>query len=144
MTRLAEAMQPLRVFIDGHNLLFRLGALYGPEGREPLKQDLEALLMRWPSASARLWFDAEESQEIEVHDRFQVSYAGGKGRDKADKAILQTLWDERLESRPPTFVVSDDRGVWRRALGLRGIRVSCYEFRCVLRMEGPGTEAEHH
>jgi hypothetical protein len=143
MTALAQSRRPWRLVIDGHNLLFRLGSVYGPHARDLLIDHACALTHRFPLASVELWFDGDEDETVVDQPRLRVQFAGGKGKDKADKGILQDLWRRRTERDIPTFVVSDDKGVWRRSLGLGGVRVCCAEFRALLGVNGPGAEAEH-
>jgi hypothetical protein len=146
LIKATTTLKPVHLIIDGHNLLFRLGVRYGPNARSLLIQDCADLIQRWPSLQISLWFDGDTSEDIiQSNPRLMVKFAGGKGRDKADKAILQALY-ERHQRRENglCLVVSDDKGVWRRALGLGGVRVCCAEFLCLLAVEGPGAEAEHH
>ncbi len=138
-----QAQQPVRVIIDGHNLLFRLGFLYGPGGRDRLIEHVREMVETWTTLSVMLWFDGDVSETLVTHPRLETHFAGGKGRDKADKAILNHLRERRVQGLEASFVVSDDKGVWRRALGMGGVRVCCAEFRCLLSMTRPGTEPEH-
>jgi hypothetical protein len=159
-----QSEQPCLVIVDGHNLLFRLSVLFlqwfeggrpSLEAREQLSQRLLQKVTNYKSLRIELWFDGDEESSTQLHERLQVNYSGGKGKDRADRRIISSLRGSAaianisLTSPPlhafqfdadPTalaFVVTDDLGLARRIRKTNVMPIACGEFRGFVLKESP-------
>ncbi|MEK9812319.1 MAG: hypothetical protein VW440_04650 [Bordetella sp.] len=164
-----QSQQPCLVIVDGHNLLFRLSILFfqwfedgrpSLEAREQLTQRLLQRVMDYKSLRIELWFDGDEESSTKLHERLQVNYSGGRGKDRADRRIISSLRgfpataNTSLASPSPhapefgadptalTFVVTDDLGLARRIRKTTVIPIACGEFRGFILEESPFSTKE--
>jgi len=94
--------KPLRLMIDGHNMLPKIkpfiGGQYfsegkGPtlEGRKLLIDRVRLLTERHTLIEADIWFDGPIEEDWSESMNLRIWFSGGKGADRADKKILEGL-----------------------------------------------------
>ncbi|OYU31616.1 MAG: hypothetical protein CFE39_07220 [Comamonadaceae bacterium PBBC2] len=132
--------RPCRLLIDGHNLLPKLkpliGASYFKTGHGPTAQARALLIERvktltdWhPLLQADIWFDSPEDQHWSETDNLRVWFSGGKGSDRADGRILESLQSEVYRGTQTTrLVVTEDRDLLAKAHARGAIEVSPLEL----------------
>jgi cell division protein FtsB len=134
--RLGEG-QPLRLIIDGHNVLFTLVGLFGrfyengvpaDEARKELIFRVDRLGRLFPSVIVDLWFDSPTSARETVSDQLNVFYSGGAGSNRADNQIVSALKAMPISTSCPRFLVSDDRELGERCRIENAVVVGCDEF----------------
>lgn len=117
-----NADQAVLFIIDGHNLLYALRPQFaaqladghpGGAAREALMEMLVAAFTG-PRQAVRVYFDGGTAHAERRSEQVEVIYPGGKGDQRADKAILQVL-DGRENDRSPVTVVTRDIKLARRA-----------------------------
>ncbi len=132
--------RPCRLLIDGHNLLPKLkpliGASYfkaeqGPtaQARALLIERVKTLTALHPLLEADIWFDGPDDQHWSETDNLRVWFSGGKGSDRADGRILESLQSEVYRGTQTTrLVVTEDRDLLAQAQGRGAIGVSPLEM----------------
>ena len=132
--------RPCRLLIDGHNLLPKLkpliGTSYFKAGQGPTAQARALLIERvktltdlHPLLQADIWFDSPDDQHWSESDNLRVWFSGGKGSDRADGRILESLQSEvYLGSQTTRLVVTEDRDLLAQAQGRGAIGVSPLEM----------------
>jgi hypothetical protein len=132
--------RPCRLLIDGHNLLPKLkpliGASYFKAGQGPTAQARALLIERiktltalHPLLQADIWFDSPDDQHWSETDNLRVWFSGGKGSDRADGRILESLQSEVYRGTQTTcLVVTEDRDLLAQAQGRGAIGVSPLEM----------------
>ena len=92
--------QPIRLMIDGHNVLHQLKSAWGEyfenghpgrRAREQLARELHNLGSHTPSLLVDLWFDGPAAESYTLSDQMRVLYSGGEGEDRADRCIEAAL-----------------------------------------------------
>jgi hypothetical protein len=133
-----EARLPCHVVIDGHNLVFRLSALFrhlfdsgrpGSAAKGLLVERLLAQIAWAESLRITLWFDGTDPAIETPHPQLTVRYSGGTGPDRADREIVAYLKTQVPESLHPVFLVTDDVDEARRATKTGAQVIPCGEFR---------------
>lgn len=131
---------PCRLLIDGHNLLPKLkpliGASYFKTGHGPTAQARALLIERvktltalHPLLEADIWFDGPDDQHWSETDNLRVWFSGGKGSDRADGRILESLQSEVYRGTQTTrLVVTEDRDLLAQAQARGAIGVSPLEM----------------
>jgi hypothetical protein len=118
------AAQDLLVIIDGNNFLFTQSPRYG-DYREPgfpgdahqerLIADVLALLDRRPDLAVDLWFDNPVPAIDQRGTRLRVIQSGGKGKNRADQAILAFLKRHKDSPDPrPYLLITQDKKLKKR------------------------------
>lgn len=140
---LAECLlraRPCRLMIDGHNLLPRLKPLIGSDyfkvGQGPnakaralLIERVKNLTEKHPLLHADIWFDGPDDQHWSETDNLRVWFSGGKGTDRADGRMLESLQAELYRGTETTrMIVTEDRDLLRRAQERGAIGVSPLEM----------------
>jgi hypothetical protein len=132
--------RPCRLLIDGHNLLPKLkpliGASYFKAGQGPTAQARALLIERvktltalHPLLQADIWFDGPDDQHWSETDNLRVWFSGGKGSDRADGRILESLQSEVYRGTQTTrLVVTEDRDLLAQAHARGAIGVSPLEM----------------
>jgi hypothetical protein len=132
--------RPCRLMIDGHNLLPKLkpliGASYFKVGQGPTAQARALLIERvktltalHPLLEADIWFDSPDDQHWSETNNLRVWFSGGKGSDRADGRILESLQSEVYRGTQTTrLVVTEDRDLLLKAQELGAIGVSPLEM----------------
>ncbi|MFO0106850.1 MAG: hypothetical protein ACK52H_06205 [Burkholderiales bacterium] len=132
--------RPCRLLIDGHNLLPKLkpliGANYFKPGQGPNAQARALLIERVKTLTALhlllqadIWFDGPDDQHWSETDNLRVWFSGGKGSDRADGRILESLQSEVYRGTQTTcLVVTEDRELLAQAQGRGAIGVSPLEM----------------
>jgi hypothetical protein len=132
--------RPCRLLIDGHNLLPKLkpliGASYFKAGQGPTAQARALLIKRvktltdlHPLLEADIWFDSPDDQHWSETDNLRVWFSGGKGSDRADGRILESLQSELYRGTQTTrLIVTEDRELLAQALARGAIGVSPLEM----------------
>lgn len=132
--------RPCRLLIDGHNFLPKLkpliGASYFKAGQGPTAQARALLIERvktltdmHPLLEADIWFDGPDDQHWSETDNLRVWFSGGKGSDRADGRILESLQSEVYRGTQTTrLVVTEDRELLAQAQGRGAIGVSPLEM----------------
>lgn len=132
--------RPCRLLIDGHNLLPKLkpliGASFFKAGQGPTAQARTLLIERvktltdWhPLLQADIWFDSPDDQHWSETDNLRVWFSGGKGSDRADGRILESLQSEVYRGTNTTrLVVTEDRDLLVQAQERGAIEVSPLEL----------------
>lgn len=113
--------EPIRLLIDGHNVLFRLDDIFGrtfkngapgASARNELIERVARLCANKNNVEVHLHFDGPNGKVRTVSEQVRVTYSGGEGEHRADKAILQDLRFHRgAGSAIPCYLVTDDRGL---------------------------------
>jgi hypothetical protein len=132
--------RPCRLMIDGHNLLPKLkpliGSSYFKAGQGPTAQARALLIERvktltalHPLLDADIWFDGPDDQHWSETDNLRVWFSGGKGSDRADDRILESLQSEVYRGSQTTrLVVTEDRDLLVQARARGAIGVSPLEM----------------
>jgi hypothetical protein len=132
--------RPCRLLIDGHNLLPKLkpliGASYFKAAQGPTAQARALLIERvktltdlHPLLEVDIWFDSPDDQHWSETDNLRVWFSGGKGSDRADGRILESLQSEVYRGNQTTLlVVTEDRDLLAQAQGRGAIGVSPLEM----------------
>jgi hypothetical protein len=132
--------RPCRLLIDGHNLLPKLkpliGASYYKAGQGPTAQARALLIERvktltalHPLLQADIWFDGPDDQHWSETDNLRVWFSGGKGSDRADGRILESLQSDVYRGSQTTrLLVTEDRELLAQAQGRGAIGVSPLEM----------------
>ena len=132
--------RPCKLFIDGHNLLPKLkpliGSSYFKAGQGPTAQARALLIERvktltslHPLLQADIWFDSPDDQHWSETDNLRVWFSGGKGSNRADDRILESLQSEVYRGTQTTrLVVTEDRELLVQAQARGAIGVSPLEM----------------
>lgn len=132
--------RPCRLLIDGHNLLPKLkpiiGGDYFREGQGPnakaralLIDRVKTLAAIHPLLQADIWFDGPDDQHWSETDNLRVWFSGGKGSDRADGRILESLQTEVYRGSHTTLLlVTEDRELLQQAQALGAVGVSPLEM----------------
>lgn len=142
--------RPMRLIIDGHNLLPRLkpliGAAYFSEGQGPnararalLIERVQQLTELHPLLRADIMFDGPDDQHWSETESLRVWFSGGQGSDRADGRILEALQAHlypvqgfqarRTEGADVArFVVTEDRDLRLQCQALKALVVSPLEM----------------
>lgn len=126
------------ILIDGHNVLFKLSAIFGdyferggagPKAQQALIETLVTLSQNQSSLIVNLWFDSGNAQDATLRENFKVHYSGGTGANRADKKIVEYL--EYLHRSSPQLLrslVTADRDLAAKAEATGALIVSPQEF----------------
>ena len=119
-----SAAQDLLVIIDGNNFLFTQSPRYGDyreQGfpgdthQERLIADVSALLDRRPDLAVDLWFDNPVPEVDQRVTRLRVIQSGGKGKNRADRAILAFLKQHKnAPGHRPYLLITQDKKLRKR------------------------------
>lgn len=132
--------RPCRLLIDGHNLLPKLKPIIGGdyfwEGQGPnakaralLIDRIKTLTATHPLLQADIWFDGPDDQHWSETDNLRVWFSGGKGSDRADGRILESLQSEVYRGSHTTLLlVTEDRELLQQAQALGAVGVSPLEM----------------
>ena len=132
--------KPLRLMIDGHNMLPKIKPLIGGQyftegkgpsiaGRKLLIDRVRALTNRHPLIEADVWFDGPIEEDWTETENLRVWFSGGKGSDRADKKILEGLESlDFLNKNEFRFLVTEDRDLLHKAKALKAVGVSPIEM----------------
>jgi hypothetical protein len=132
--------RPCRLLIDGHNLLPKLkpiiGGDYFREGQGPnakaralLIDCIKSLTASHPLLQADIWFDGPDDQHWSETDNLRVWFSGGKGSDRADGRILESLQSEVYRGSHTTLLlVTEDRELLLQAQQKGAVGVSPLEM----------------
>lgn len=136
--------RPMRLIIDGHNLLPKLkpliGAKYFSEGQGPnararalLIERVRCLTALHPLLSADIMFDGPDDQHWSETESLRVWFSGGHGSDRADGRILESLQAQRYQGLRQAedmtcFVVTEDRDLRLQCQALKALVVSPLEM----------------
>ena len=137
--------RPMRLIIDGHNLLPKLkpliGAGYFSEGQGPnararalLIERVQRLTELHPLLSADIIFDGPDDQHWSETATLRVWFSGGQGSDRADGRILESLQAQRHQGQrfqgedTACFVVTEDRDLRLKCQALKAMVVSPLEM----------------
>lgn len=120
-----EGRLPLILLLDGHNVLFGLPARYSPprgqsrtdaEKRECVARDVARLLAPNPAVRAWIVFDGKTQSDRRAAPNVRVSYSGGEGEHRADKALLDNIrFFQTADPETALLLVSNDRDLCARA-----------------------------
>jgi hypothetical protein len=133
-----------RLMIDGHNLLHKLKPLIGSDyfsaGQAPnakaralLINKVRTLTELHPLLHADIWFDGPDDQHWSETDNLRVLFSGGKGTDRADGRILESLQAEVYRGSQSTrMIVTEDRDLLQKAQARGAIGVSPLEMWAML------------
>jgi hypothetical protein len=131
--------QEYLLLIDGYNLLhaffqpFHDDAEPGQKAREELTNALVRIFGSRQNCLARLYFDGPVRESFQASDQVRVVYSGLTGDNRADRAILEDLQPGyREETVTPRCVVSDDKGLARKAHELKAGTMQTLEFAVLL------------
>ena len=131
---------PIRLIIDGHNMLPKLKPLIGAEyfsaqqgpnvrARALLIERVRQLTELHPLLSADILFDGPDDQHWSETDTLRVWFSGGQGSDRADGRILESLQAQRYQGQPVAcFVVTEDRDLLIQSQALKAMGVSPLEM----------------
>jgi hypothetical protein len=119
-----SAARDLLVIIDGNNFLFIQSPRYG-DYREPdfpgdahqerLIADVLALLDTRPDLAVDLWFDNPVPAIDQRSERLRVIQSGGKGKNRADRAILAFLKQHKnTPDYRPYLLITQDKKLRKR------------------------------
>ncbi len=132
--------KPCRLMIDGHNLLPKLKPLIGSDyfkvgqgpnakGRALLIERVKNLTEMHPLLQADIWFDGPDDQNWSETDNLRVWFSGGKGTDRADGRILESLQAAVYRGAQTTrMIVTEDRDLLQKAQERGAIGVSPLEM----------------
>ncbi|WP_396434795.1 hypothetical protein [Limnohabitans sp.] len=140
---------PMRLIIDGHNLLPKLkpliGAAYFSEAQGPNARARALLIerVRWltelhPLLCADIVFDGPDDQHWSETESLRVCFSGGQGSDRADGRILELLQAQRyqdqgeLRAAALCFVATEDRDLRLQSQALKALVVSPLELWAML------------
>jgi len=126
--------------IDGHNLLpmlkpligsdyFKVGQGPNAKGRALLIERVKNLTEMHPLLQADIWFDGPDDQHWSETENLRVWFSGGKGTDRADRRILESLQAEVYRgSQSKRMIVTEDRDLLQKAQECGAIGVSPLEM----------------
>lgn len=125
LLQLLEAAPPgTLVIIDGNNFLYSQSPRYGchrdadfpgPAHQEALIAHVCEVSDTRPDLFIDLWFDHPEAKIQALTERLRVMQSGGKGKDRADRAILRFLAERQADpSDPPPILLTLDKGLHKR------------------------------
>lgn len=146
--------RPMRLIIDGHNLLPKLkpliGAAYFSQGQGPnararalLIDRVQQLTELHPLLHADIMFDGPDDQHWSETESLRVWFSGGRGSDRADGRILEALQAHRHQGQGQgqgfqarldvgesvnCFVVTEDRDLRLQCQALKAMVVSPLEM----------------
>jgi hypothetical protein len=132
--------KPCRLMIDGHNLLpmlkpligsdyFKVGQGPNAKGRALLIERVKNLTEMHPLLQADIWFDGPDDQHWSETENLRVWFSGGKGTDRADRRILESLQAEVYRGSQSTrMIVTEDRDLLQKAQECGAIGVSPLEM----------------
>ena len=131
--------QEYLLLIDGYNLLhasfqpFHEDDKPGKKERDELTNALVRIFGSKQKCRARLYFDGDDFGSFQASDQVRVVYSGRTGDNRADRAILEDLQPGGLEGTvTPRCVVSDDKGLARKAHDLKAGTMQTLEFMVLL------------
>lgn len=121
LTVAVEQDREYAIMVDGHNVMFALERFFaayrsagGHPGREAISR-LEELMSRLVSAGKRLratiFFDSDVHEVKEHSPRLRSYFSGGRGRHRADQAIIVELGRMKAEERAACCLVTFDLGL---------------------------------
>jgi hypothetical protein len=138
MREAADRGTPLAVFIDGHNVLFQLRALFEADFEEQqprarAREALVALVQQFaagrPHLRMHIHFDGPDPRRYRADPNVRVVYSGGKGEGRADRAILDDIEaSHRTESAMPRVIVTLDRDLAGKAYRHGALRMDPWAF----------------
>jgi hypothetical protein len=132
--------KPLRIMIDGHNMLPKIKPLIGSQyfteskgpsiaGRKLLIDRVRALTDKHPLIEADIWFDGPIQEDWTETENLRVWFSGGKGLNRADNKILDTLQSYQLQNkRSICILVTDDQDLLIKGEKLGAINSSNLEM----------------
>ena len=132
--------KPLRLMIDGHNMLPKIKPFIGgqffsegqgptTEGRKLLIDRVRTLTDRQPLIEADVWFDGPVPEDWTETANLRIWYSGGKGSDRADKKILEGLQSLDFQNKNEfRFLVTEDRDLLHKAKALKTVGISAIEM----------------
>ncbi|PUE48831.1 hypothetical protein B9Z47_04680 [Limnohabitans sp. 2KL-1] len=132
--------RPIRLIIDGHNLLPKLKPLIGAEyfsatqgpnarARALLIERVRLMTDLHPLLSADILFDGPDDQHWSETESLRVWFSGGQGNDRADGRILESLQAQRYQGQDVAcFVVTEDRDLRLKSQALKAMVVSPLEM----------------
>ena len=135
--------QPFTLFIDGHNVLFKLEDLFGQffekgfPGRKARVEFANSLLPIFdkPGADVMLFFDGNDPTEQSLSDHVRVFYSGGTGDHRADNAILEHMsFCQQSASSTPIGLVTKDGDLARQAGAMGATIMDPEEFATLLEL----------
>ena len=103
-----------KFIIDGHNVLFSLKHQIGylfendhpkKDARDYLIKKLENLTSIQSNIECDLWFDSNEESNISISNNLRVLFSGGKGANRADMQIFQSISAHNLSTKKTLLVV---------------------------------------
>jgi len=131
--------QEYLLLIDGYNLLhasfqpFHEDDKPGKKERDELTNALVRIFGSKQKCRARLYFDGDDFGSFQASDQVRVVYSGRTGDNRADRAILEDLQlGYREGAVTPRCVVSDDKGLARKAHDLKAGTMQTLEFMVLL------------
>lgn len=136
---------PMRLIIDGHNLLPKLkpliGAAFFSEGQGPNARARALLIERvrlltelHPLLCADIVFDGPDDPHWSETESLRVWFSGGQGSDRADGRILEVLQAQRYPCQDGRraevlcFVVTEDRDLRLKSQALKALVFSPLEL----------------
>lgn len=132
--------KPLRLFIDGHNVLPKIKHLIGnhlftenkgpnAEARNLLIKQMKLLTSIHPLIQADIWFDSPKENEWTEGENLRVWFSGGTGADRADKKILENLQSFAYRnSEELIFLATEDNDLITKGRNLNAIQISPMEL----------------
>lgn len=103
-----------KFIIDGHNVLFSLKHQIGhlfennhpkKDARDYLIKKLEKLTLLQPNIECDLWFDSNDESNFSFSSNLRVLFSGGKGANRADMQIYQSISAHNLSTQEKLLVV---------------------------------------
>ncbi len=120
-------MPKLKPLIGGQLLQNRAEST--AQARALLIERIKTLIALHPLLQADIWFDGPDDQHWSETDNLRVWFSGGKGSDRADGRILESLQPEIYRGTQTTrLVVTEDRDLLAQAQGRGAIGVSPLEM----------------
>jgi predicted RNA-binding protein with PIN domain len=127
------------LILDGYNILFAIDQLRQLfEDRKPNKAARRQLidltrhfLVNRPKIEGLIVFDGPRFDVHQEAPNLKIEFSGGEGEHRADNRIFSLVQSNAL-SNPgrAAFVVTDDRGIWRRihSQNATGVPVGAFEM----------------
>ncbi|NGX16142.1 NYN domain-containing protein [Wenzhouxiangella sp. XN24] len=134
--RLEKTKCPWLILVDGHNLIRKVGDLIGNvvdgERAGEAREKLTEIVRRYfasTRAEVLLYFDGPHQSTEVLSPTMRVIYSGGKGRNRADNAMLEAL-EEHKQRRSQTryIVITSDLDLATRAMETGADVVSSSSF----------------
>jgi len=132
--------KPLRLLIDGHNVLPKIKPLIGndffskskgpkAEARNLLIERIKLFTNNHPLIQADVWFDGPKEQDWTESENLRVWFSGGTGEGRADEKILENLksFDYRKSSEL-IFLVTEDKDLLAKGRELLAVEMSPIEM----------------